>query len=41
MRRWNAGKGMRFVIGRISDLDMENARRPHWTMVRDLRKEHP
>ena len=24
-----------FVIGRLSDFDMDNARYPHWTMVRD------
>lgn len=24
-----------FVIGRLSDMDMENERYPHWTMVRD------
>ncbi|MDJ0781890.1 MAG: sialate O-acetylesterase [Desulfosarcinaceae bacterium] len=24
-----------FVIGRLSDFDMENARFPHWTMVRE------
>ena len=24
-----------FVIGRLSDFDMENERLPHWTMVRD------
>lgn len=24
-----------FVIGRISDMDMENKKSPHWTMVRD------
>lgn len=24
-----------FVIGRLSDFDMENKRYPHWTMVRD------
>lgn len=25
-----------FVIGRISDFDMNNERYPHWTMVRDI-----
>jgi hypothetical protein len=25
-----------FVIGRLSDFDMENRRYPHWTMVRDI-----
>ena len=25
-----------FVIGRLSDFDMDNKRYPHWTMVRDV-----
>ncbi len=25
-----------FVIGRLSDFDMDNQRYPHWTMVRDI-----
>ena len=25
-----------FVIGRLSDFDMDNKRYPHWTMVRDI-----
>lgn len=25
-----------FVIGRLSDFDMENKRYPHWTMIRDI-----
>ncbi len=25
-----------FVIGRLSDFDMDNARYPHWTMIRDI-----
>lgn len=28
-----------FVIGRLSDFDMDNARYPHWTMVRDAQVE--
>jgi len=28
-------KDLNFVIGRLSDFDMKNARYPHWTMVRD------
>lgn len=27
---------VRFVIGRLSDFDMANARYPHWTMVREI-----
>jgi len=25
-----------FIIGRLSDFDMENAKYPHWTMIRDI-----
>ena len=25
-----------FIIGRISDFDMENAKYPHWTMIRNI-----
>ncbi|MEM7391633.1 MAG: sialate O-acetylesterase [Verrucomicrobiota bacterium] len=28
-------KDVNFVIGRLSDFDMDNKRYPHWTMVRD------
>jgi hypothetical protein len=28
-------KEVRFVIGRLSDFDMDDKRYPHWTMVRD------
>jgi hypothetical protein len=28
-------KEINFVIGRLSDFDMDNKRYPHWTMVRD------
>ena len=27
---------MNFVIGRLSDFDLENKNYPHWTMVRDI-----
>lgn len=27
---------MNFVIGRLSDFDMQNEKYPHWTMVRDI-----
>ncbi|MEO1011166.1 MAG: sialate O-acetylesterase [Bacteroidota bacterium] len=27
---------MNFVIGRLSDFDMENVKYPHWTLVRDI-----
>ncbi len=29
-------KDVNFVIGRLSDFDMDNRRYPHWTMVRDI-----
>lgn len=29
-------KDLNFVIGRLSDFDMENKRYPHWTKVRDV-----
>lgn len=29
-------KDVNFVIGRLSDFDMENKRAPHWTMVREI-----
>ncbi|MDT8388888.1 MAG: sialate O-acetylesterase [Lentisphaeria bacterium] len=29
-------KNINFVIGRLSDFDMDNKRYPHWTMVRDV-----
>jgi len=29
-------KDLNFVIGRLSDFDMKNARYPHWTMVREV-----
>ena len=29
-------KDINFVIGRLSDFDMENKKYPHWTMVRDI-----
>ena len=25
-----------FVIGRLSDFDMQNEKYPHWTMIRDI-----
>lgn len=28
-------KEIKFVIGRLSDFDMDNERCPHWTMVRE------
>jgi len=28
-----------FVLGRISDFDMENAKYPHWTKIRDIQVE--
>lgn len=28
-------KDIQFVIGRLSDMDMENKRYPHWTLVRE------
>ena len=27
---------MNFIIGRLSDFDMENSKYPHWTMIRDI-----
>ena len=32
-------KDLNFVIGRLSDFDMNNKRYPHWTMVRDVQVE--
>ena len=29
-------RDVNFVIGRLSDFDMNNAKYPHWTMVRDI-----
>lgn len=29
-------KDINFIIGRLSDFDMENAKYPHWTMIRDI-----
>jgi hypothetical protein len=29
-------RDMNFVIGRLSDFDMDNSKYPHWTMVRDI-----
>lgn len=29
-------KDINFVIGRLSDFDMSNNKRPHWTMIRDV-----
>lgn len=29
-------KDINFVIGRLSDFDMSNSKRPHWTMIRDV-----
>lgn len=29
-------KDINFIIGRLSDFDMDNKRYPHWTMVRDV-----
>jgi hypothetical protein len=28
---------MNFVIGRLSDFDLENRKYPHWTFVREVR----
>ena len=31
------GRGdVNFVIGRLSDFDLDNGKYPHWTMVRDI-----
>jgi len=32
-------KELNFVIGRLSDFDMQNKRYPHWTKVRDIQVE--
>lgn len=32
-------KDINFVIGRLSDFDMDNAKYPHWTMVRQVQVE--
>ncbi len=29
-------KDINFVIGRLSDFDMQNTKYPHWTMIRDI-----
>lgn len=29
-------KDINFIIGRLSDFDMSNAKYPHWTMIRDI-----
>ena len=31
-------KDIFFVIGRLSDFDMENEKYPHWTMIRDIQE---
>ena len=29
-------KDINFIIGRLSDFDMENKKKPHWVMIRDI-----
>jgi len=29
-------KDLNFIIGRLSDFDMQNEKYPHWTMIRDI-----
>ena len=31
-------KDISFVIGRLSDFDMDNAKYPHWTMIRAIQE---